>query len=77
MMLVIRLMEMSTIEQQAFFVKTLEFNRNNKNTKILVECDESETEDIIMSKTNHKSTNTPEYFYCYDESETETILSKD
>ena len=67
-------MAMSTIKQQASFIKSLEENLKTKKPNILVEHDQSETEDIIGTKIAGKNHSKNGAFCCCDQSETETLI---
>lgn len=74
-------MTISTIDQQAFFIKNLKITIKSTITNTLVDHDQSETEDVFATKENIKSIKSFEkktsrngIDCCCDQSETDTIL---
>ena len=68
-------MAMSAIEQQVSYIKSLEKNLKTKNPEILVEHDQSETEDVLGTETAGKTRSKNQEFCGCDLSETETLIT--
>ncbi len=74
-------MAISAIDQRAFFIKNLKKTIKSTMNDTLVDHDQSETEDIFVTKENikpiksfEKKTSGNGIYYCCDQSETDTIL---
>ena len=74
-------MAISAIDQQAFFIKNLKITIKSTMTDTLVDHDQSETEDVFVTKENvkpiksfEKKTSRNGIDCCCDQSETDTIL---
>ena len=75
-------MAIMAIEQQAFFIKNLKSVVNKNENGILLDYDQSETEDLILINKkaiiaySYKKNSLKKERSCYDFSETDTVILK-
>ncbi len=73
-------MAITAIEQQAFFIKNLKSVVHKNKNDILLDYDQSETEDLVLTSkkaviaNSYKKTFSRKEKYCCDQSETNTLI---